>query len=163
MASKSEVLEFPLSANDCYELFLRSSSRLKEFKITTADKGNGFIQIVTGSNWGSGKITTKVLFEPIDRTSTRMVMEGSLTSITDIRGLIPKTLDKLLDPFNEAVEQMVHAQVREGLICPTCGRSLKPGTKFCPEDGTQIAIACPKCNTVNAPGAKFCVNCGEPQ
>ena len=47
--------------------------------------------------------------------------------------------------------------------CPKDDTLAKPGTKFCPECGTQMiqpaVDACPKCGTPTG-GAKFCPNCG---
>jgi len=48
-----------------------------------------------------------------------------------------------------------------GLLCPTCGKLVPGGTRFCPDDGTPIATVCSKCGHGNTPGAKFCANCGQ--
>ena len=56
------------------------------------------------------------------------------------------------------------------LVCAKCGTTSEPGTKFCPECGTELKVpepvadapsACPKCGTIVAPGTKFCPECGE--
>jgi hypothetical protein len=52
--------------------------------------------------------------------------------------------------------------IRAGLKCPTCGKAIPEGTRFCPNDGTPIALLCSKCGHGNTPSSKFCVNCGEP-
>lgn len=63
------------------------------------------------------------------------------------------------------------------VICPSCGKSVPAGTKFCsycgaPMEQTPVAAAvpaepqvrgerhCPNCGEVIEPGAKFCVKCG---
>jgi VWFA-related protein len=43
--------------------------------------------------------------------------------------------------------------------CPQCGRSLRPGAKFCP--GCGLRLTCPSCGQAVRPGARFCKVCGN--
>jgi len=60
--------------------------------------------------------------------------------------------------------------------CPTCGKPLRPGAKFCGSCGNEVTVgspqpaatpqqtngnACPHCGKPVRLGAKFCNNCGE--
>jgi len=47
-----------------------------------------------------------------------------------------------------------------GLTCPSCGKPVEAGMKFCPYCGEALQRTCPKCGQVLSPGAKFCPNCG---
>lgn len=54
-------------------------------------------------------------------------------------------------------------KVEETLVCPNCGKTLDPGTKFCPECGTKVLLEklqCSACGFELTPGAKFCPECG---
>ncbi|MDR3084677.1 MAG: trypsin-like peptidase domain-containing protein, partial [Christensenellaceae bacterium] len=48
--------------------------------------------------------------------------------------------------------------------CASCGATLAPGAKFCPECGAQAEQrkpgTCPNCGHENEPGTKFCSECG---
>ena len=50
-------------------------------------------------------------------------------------------------------------------VCPACGASNTPGTKFCGGCGAKLeppapGVLCPACGTDNAPSTKFCRQCG---
>lgn len=47
-----------------------------------------------------------------------------------------------------------------GKFCPSCGKAIQDGAKFCMYCGAKIG--CPKCGAELIPGAKFCANCGNP-
>jgi membrane protease subunit (stomatin/prohibitin family) len=53
------------------------------------------------------------------------------------------------------------ASADDTIKCPSCGASIRAGTKFCPECGVPIITQCPKCGTKVKPGTKFCPECGE--
>jgi len=43
-----------------------------------------------------------------------------------------------------------------------CGRTLEPGSRFCPACGTPVESACSTCAVPLAPDARFCASCGMP-
>ncbi len=47
-----------------------------------------------------------------------------------------------------------------GKFCPSCGKAIQDGAKFCMYCGAKIG--CAKCGAELIPGAKFCANCGNP-
>jgi len=85
---------------------------------------------------------------------------GELPGAFDAAGFIPAALE-LFYPRLERVIREIEGLLRDGLLCPKCGKKLPPGTKFCPNDGTTIAHKCPKCGSDNIPSARFCASCGE--
>ena len=48
-----------------------------------------------------------------------------------------------------------------GRECPSCGRVVRSGAKFCDRCGTALAFSCPNCGRNLLPGSKFCDRCGE--
>ncbi len=46
------------------------------------------------------------------------------------------------------------------MTCPSCGKAVREGAKFCNECGTPLAQACPGCGQPYQPGQKFCEECG---
>ncbi|MDY6876735.1 MAG: zinc ribbon domain-containing protein [Chloroflexota bacterium] len=44
--------------------------------------------------------------------------------------------------------------------CPSCGRFLRPGAKFCDGCGDPVLLTCPHCGRTLRPQAKFCDGCG---
>jgi hypothetical protein len=46
--------------------------------------------------------------------------------------------------------------------CRVCGRTLRPGAKFCDGCGTVAGSVCPQCGRAIASGARFCRECGAP-
>jgi predicted RNA-binding Zn-ribbon protein involved in translation (DUF1610 family) len=60
--------------------------------------------------------------------------------------------------------------VRKAMACGSCGRTMKPGQKYCPQCGAPAVAGnatpapslpvCPKCGQAVRPGAKFCKSCG---
>ena len=45
--------------------------------------------------------------------------------------------------------------------CPSCGKQIPAGSKFCPECGSALASFCPECGKKIDPNAKFCPECGK--
>ncbi|MBC7264054.1 MAG: zinc ribbon domain-containing protein [Chloroflexi bacterium] len=46
--------------------------------------------------------------------------------------------------------------------CPSCGRFVRAGAKFCDGCGAALLATCPHCGRALRPGAKFCDGCGKP-
>jgi len=45
--------------------------------------------------------------------------------------------------------------------CPSCGKQINAGAKFCPECGAKVGTNfCSECGAANKAGAKFCSECG---
>lgn len=59
----------------------------------------------------------------------------------------------------ECGEKVVVAQAAEIVVCPSCGASVTKG-KFCPECGHKFVTNCPSCGKEVVPGSKFCLECG---
>ena len=49
-----------------------------------------------------------------------------------------------------------------GPVCPSCGKTVAPGSKFCPECGAKLNVKkfCTNCGAELKDGAKFCSECG---
>jgi class 3 adenylate cyclase/tetratricopeptide (TPR) repeat protein len=43
--------------------------------------------------------------------------------------------------------------------CTNCGTENDPGSRFCKECASPLAVSCPSCGASNAPDAKFCAQC----
>lgn len=56
--------------------------------------------------------------------------------------------------------EKVQPPVPDGMVvCPQCGNTVAKG-KFCPECGYKFISVCPTCGKEITPGAKFCLECG---
>jgi hypothetical protein len=75
---------------------------------------------------------------------------------------------------NEFYGPSPFAPVKDGAKCPACGRTISPGSKFCPECGVAqetplkvteekppTTMSCPACGASVRAGVKFCTHCGE--
>ncbi len=47
------------------------------------------------------------------------------------------------------------------VTCPGCGRTSRPGARFCSGCGTSLAPRCPACDAENEADARFCDACGS--
>ena len=96
--------------------------------------------------------------------------------------VIMRQIDGILQQIQE--KKAAKQEIMNRVICPSCGKSVPAGTKFCsycgaPMEQTPVAAAvpaepqvyggerqmggerhCPNCGEVIEPGAKFCVKCG---
>lgn len=50
-----------------------------------------------------------------------------------------------------------------GVVCPSCGKTVAEGSKFCPECGNPMSRTkfCPECGAKVDAGVKFCPECGK--
>lgn len=106
------------------------------------------------------KLTIDVV--PSDSNATRVLVNGSVFGVGPLQ---TNHLKKGMEEFRQVVEiagKELAGQIRAGMLCPTCGSFLAPGTRFCPKDGTPVARACEHCGHSNMPGAQFCSQCGKP-
>jgi membrane protease subunit (stomatin/prohibitin family) len=71
-----------------------------------------------------------------------------------------------------AMAQMMSQAMQPGapaaaptVACPSCQAQIAPGSKFCPECGTDLSAAgsCSECGSDVPAGAKFCPSCGAKQ
>lgn len=165
MAKLAKQLEVACDVNLCYDTFQSTVSSLKGFEIKRADKNGHTLEIKTGS-WINTPVTMNVSMSAISPAQTLLSIEAKTASLLDVTGANEKAVMTVLPAFDlrlrEAVaRQMTKAEIFSGLRCPKCGRSLQPGARFCPDDGTPIGKECPKCKSVNEPVARFCQNCGN--
>ena len=72
-------------------------------------------------------------------------------------GQMAAQMNQYINPQTTANTQ-AQAQAM-GYVCPSCGKNVPEGAKFCMFCGS--AMACPKCGSALVPGAKFCSNCGQ--
>ena len=48
------------------------------------------------------------------------------------------------------------------MSCPACGTEQPPGSRFCNQCGTTLAVACAQCGAQLPSGSRFCNSCGAP-
>lgn len=77
----------------------------------------------------------------------------------------------------QSIEEAINEDVEEMILCPKCGKEMKPGQTFCTSCGTNIkefenstnkeqpveerkVTKCPKCGKIVKPGYTFCTECG---
>src|SRR5262245_41863190 len=48
------------------------------------------------------------------------------------------------------------------MTCPSCGRTTRPGARFCGECGKPLVPRCPACGAECEAGIKVCEACGSP-
>lgn len=66
-------------------------------------------------------------------------------------------------------EGLVQRNTPSGLVspqlgprCPSCGRILRMGARFCDGCGMPLPTTCPRCGRTLRPKARFCDGCGSP-
>ena len=155
---KAREFEAPVPADLCYEVLRKIGSDLK-WKVLEEDPGNLVLKWRKMDLMAKG-VRIGVTLTQLPSKNTHITLTGEIPGMVafDGPGNIPKAWKQLLGPF-ESFVAAAH-KVQEGLICPTCGKSLPKGTRFCPNDGTEIAIECNQCGSTNAPSAQFCTSCG---
>lgn len=156
---KSRELQVPVPVHTCYGELRKIAFEL-DWKVLEDDKNNCVMKWESKGSLRYKKaiITTSLRRLPPD--STNIVLTGELpgVALVDGSGSIPAAWKLLLEPFERVIATTY--MVREGLLCPTCGQQLPQGTRFCPKDGTSIAMECSKCGNTNPPSAQFCSICG---
>jgi predicted ATPase/class 3 adenylate cyclase len=46
------------------------------------------------------------------------------------------------------------------MVCAACGSENRPGSRFCDQCGSPLALSCPACGEPNRADARYCVACG---
>lgn len=159
---KTNELNVSVPSSACYEMMRAIGSELK-WKVLEENPNKCILRWQQGDGIWSPVVRISVSLTPRSAQDTLVEVTGEIpVGLMDGRGLIPKTWDKLLVPFERLAAEatIVNTQIQEGLLCPKCGKQLPPGTRFCPHDGTAIASQCPECGHSNIPSAKFCASCG---
>lgn len=157
---KARNLQVSIPIQICYDQLLKIGNNL-EWKLLGQDKRRSTLKWNTSkSRYRVGVHVTATLRKSGER-QTRMNLIGEIPglALVDGGGKIPKAFENLIVPL-ETLATNVNKQIREGVMCPTCGKELPPGTRFCPKDGTTIASECPQCGNSNVPAAQFCSSCG---
>lgn len=81
--------------------------------------------------------------------------------------VIMRQIDGILQQIQE--KKAAKQEIMNRVTCPSCGKSVPAGTKFCSYCGAPMGDDkpqmggerhCPNCGEVIEPGAKFCVKCG---
>lgn len=81
--------------------------------------------------------------------------------------VIMRQIDGILQQIQE--KKAAKQEIMNRVTCPSCGKSVPAGTKFCSYCGAPMGDDkpqmggerhCPNCGEVVEPGAKFCVKCG---
>ena len=110
------------------------------------------------------KITLK-----FDAVSDRESLLSIIGSMTGFGPIVVAHIKKRVEEVKRIVAAQTLPKIEEvefkqkveaGTACPTCGNSMAPGTRFCPNDGTPISKVCKQCNHTNSPLSQFCSNCG---
>ena len=127
------------------------------------DGNDAYFKVKEGifsSGFAGNPVTLEISLEDQSPRETRIIFQSSNLGFGSIN------TNRCKKAINSAIEQiklasMPFVAMAEGLVCPTCGKLLPPGARFCDKDGTPILRVCPSCNASNTPGAQFCANCGE--
>ncbi len=154
------TLDLPLnvSANICRQVLGKFARKIfvdEDTQIAFEDPRNGVI--------------CKIGLESINPSTTviTIILEPSLRAAWGPfwKDVINKRMSEYCQEISinyENTKQSWQAEkYQAGLMCPTCKKLVPAGTRFCPDDGTPIAVACTKCGHGNTPDTKFCVNCGQ--
>lgn len=74
---------------------------------------------------------------------------------------VVKELYNDVKPEFEDMVNTFKGKKTDEIICPKCGNSNEPTSKFCNECGTPLTRTCPICNSIISNDSKFCPNCGS--
>jgi len=116
-----------------------ASSYPAQIEVTIQAEQGRTCFVIHGSNFGIGPIQSHHVKSEVNEF------------LSTVQGLIRGT---------QNMRREIENKLNQGVLCPTCGNAISPGTRFCPHDGTPIARECAKCGSSNMPGAQFCSNCG---
>lgn len=79
------------------------------------------------------------------------------------------SLSTLAQDVKTDLSRLVEGEPATGVVspsaaprCPSCGRFVRAGAKFCDGCGASLLATCPHCGRALRPGAKFCAGCGKP-
>lgn len=115
----------------------------------------------------AGRKALERMFSETQGTVEERIRQEVSTRVDDV---IEKTRENIPVPFQQPASPSSTAEV----VCPSCGKPVLPGKKFCgncgapaeplvtmkPPDSSRMM--CPKCEILVAPGKKFCGRCGTP-
>lgn len=103
----------------------------------------------------------------------RELLQGLMEGQTLIKGKVQEAkgvLSSLGDEVNEHLGSLVGGDsahtpvaVSSGPRCPSCGRPIRAGSKFCDACGATLPGTCVKCGRPLRAQAKFCDSCGATQ
>lgn len=115
-------------------------------------------------------VTLMIRLQPLSESTTQMAIEGTKFGLGPLNAQVIKKktqefkqkLQTSLETIQGAADAIAEVEIASGTRCPKCDAALPLGTRFCPNDGTEIAKACAYCDKLSPPSARFCVGCGKP-
>jgi ribosomal protein L40E len=167
MASKNTRTRIPVPIKYCYRFLHKAVDGVPGWNIIDTDHKRHSVMYRHRANVMTNPVTVTVSLSPIGDGQTHMIVTAHNDAAFDPFGILDRALKDFMRHFEakmphliEEVEAAIRGGISSGHLCPKCGLELPPGARFCPRDGTAVAIECKKCGQANIPDASFCINCG---
>lgn len=163
MADKKIEMSISLPIDQCYISLREIGNRIRGWRSIEADNQKYILKWTHGGGLSLiDTVVTTVVLKAVSESETEVILAAHHHGLIDPFGILNSALHSLMEPFQQhlATLRELKTQIDKGLLCPTCGKELLVGTRFCPNDGTLVARECRKCGHNNPLGSQYCSNCG---
>jgi len=159
MITKKQRLQIELPVSSCYNLLLQLGNRLPKWVMISSSTNNNVAWKV--EDMWNVSISLAVQNDNMTEVGFQVV---NPIAIFDAFGNADKTLQQIIEPFRSEAIKLQRTEKQKVIqsvnLCPSCGKQIPEGSKFCPYDGTMISRECPNCKSNNLLEASFCASCG---
>jgi hypothetical protein len=169
LSNKTVTLQVPVGPVAVYEALYEAGNNLPGWVLVSGDRLKYRLEWHERTRTSlSGTHVTRVhaTWSESDSKYSTVKLVADSGSLLDGGEGVSRTLRRLVVTFEGIVQTMVtsahlaETHGHEKVYCPSCGREVPPGSRFCPIDGTFVGHTCPSCGTWAPRSARFCSSCG---
>jgi hypothetical protein len=160
MAKHVTTLEYDQPVEVLWERCIKAHKELINQKWSQEKFGDHELEIKEPFSLIKNPTTVNIKVSPLNSNRSVLTLTGSVFGLGPIHlHYIKKAIDAVSSSINQIKVDM-SLPTASSLVCPKCGTTLPPNSRFCNLDGTPIPRKCPQCGKDLKPGASFCTNCG---